>query len=65
MTKKKTKRRTRNAGELNGQARLSWRDVTRIRSLHDDGTSQSDLARSYNVSVRTIYSIVKGLAWKR
>lgn len=51
-------------GERNGRAKLSEEDVLKIRNLHDNGTSNSELYKLYpQVTKTTIRSIINKTTW--
>lgn len=53
-----------NRGENSGTAKLSWSDVTAIRTGYRfRRTPQKDLARRYGVSSRQIWNILRGDSW--
>jgi hypothetical protein len=55
-----------NAGERNGQAKLSQDEITRIRDLHATGEySFAELGRIYEVHRSCIFKIVNKLHWKK
>lgn len=51
-------------GEANRHAKLTENSVTEIRSSRSAGESAASLARRYNVSVSSIYNVVRGTTWK-
>lgn len=51
------------AGEKNGMAKLSEKQVSEIRALHSQGVEQKTLAERYGVSRRTISRIVTKSGW--
>jgi type IV pilus assembly protein PilA len=54
----------RNVGEAHPRAKLDSASVIAIRSLHEQGNSQSSLARRYAVSVAQVNRIVHNSSWK-
>jgi len=54
---------TSNRGEANGHAKLTADDVLTIRGVSTRGTSRSDLAAMYGVTVSCIDSIVRRTRW--
>lgn len=57
-------RAARNAGERNGQSRLTHEQVTEIRTrLTGRRGEQTHLAREYNVGRQTITHIANGTSW--
>lgn len=57
-------RRTPRRGELNSHAKLTEVAVTEIRHSYRHGVSQRELARRFNVSKHTIYTVVTLKGWK-
>jgi hypothetical protein len=55
---------TTNAGERNGQAKLSGADVAQIRARYSGGSSGASLSRLYGVSAASISLIVNGHHWR-
>lgn len=56
---------TINTGERNGQARLTWEQVTKIRAQYAmGGISQRALAVEHGVSSATIWHIVNQHTWR-
>jgi len=51
-------------GENNPSAKLTEDDVRSIRNLHSEGSTQSDIARRFNVSLSTVHLIVHRKKWK-
>jgi hypothetical protein len=52
-------------GESNGLARLSLKEVERIRDLYSEGLySYADLGKRFNVSRHTISSLLTGRSWQ-
>jgi hypothetical protein len=51
-------------GESNSQAKLTAKDVLRIRARYADGVWQKVLAKEYGVSIVLIQKIVSGRMWK-
>lgn len=49
--------------EKNAQAKLSWDDVEKIKTLRAQGVMQKDLARQFSVSRSTIQGILYGKKW--
>lgn len=65
--KKKTpfeRRSKTHKGSLNGRAKLTEQDVLSIRSLYENGMSQSEIAKQYNLGWSTIHNIVTNNTWK-
>jgi group I intron endonuclease len=61
----KTKRERKNSiGIKNGRAKLTENDVIEIRKAHNSGITIKFLAKKYNLSFSTIYSIIKRKLWK-
>ncbi len=61
----KTGLRSRQSGELHGNAKLSERDILKIRKKYEDGgTSHSKLAKEFNVTRSHIGKIVTRKQWK-
>lgn len=57
--------KAKTAGENNGNAVLTWEDVTEIRERHlAGGTTGSALAREFGVDKTLISSVIRGLSWK-
>jgi hypothetical protein len=50
-------------GEDNGMAKLTAKRAAAIKALYQFGLKRSWLARSYGVSVQTVYEITKGITW--
>lgn len=46
-----------------GTAKLTTIDVAEIRKLYADGKGRKGLAKMFQVSAWTIYSIIKGTCW--
>lgn len=53
-----------NGGAANGQAKLTKDQVEYIRTKSIQGSSQSSLAREFNVNRSCIWKIVHGTHWK-
>lgn len=53
------------AGEANGNSKLTADDVDQIRSLMARGAAVKAVAESYGVSGATIYAIRSGKAWPK
>lgn len=52
-------------GDKNGRAKLTWDDVHKIRELHKNGLSNSELYKLYpNVSSNSIRSVINNKTWK-
>jgi hypothetical protein len=60
----RTKPESVRRGELNGIAKLTTQQVLEIRTKHAEGISQHRLALQYNISLRTIHSVVKRQSWQ-
>lgn len=56
--------RTRLAGEMNAQHKLTWEQVREIRARFADGEPKRSLARAYGVTPPLIRKIVNGAAWR-
>ena len=52
------------SGEDHWAAKLTKKDVRRIRRLWDKGVTQAKIAYEYNVNRSTICKIVKNNLWK-
>lgn len=53
------------SGDRNGHAKLNAADVIKIRQLHQDGITNSELYKAYpQVSKTTIRDIINGKTWK-
>jgi hypothetical protein len=57
-------RKPKAVGSSNGNSKLKEDDVVRIRELAATGASNSQLAKTYNVSKETVSRIIRGLSWK-
>jgi hypothetical protein len=54
-----------NRGEKNGNATLTWDQVTEIRRLLDAGTqSQVEIARMFGVGYQAVWAIKHGRTWR-
>ena len=51
-------------GAQHPEAKLTERDVRRIRRLHDDGYSSTRLAQMFPVTDRHIRKLCRGEAWR-
>jgi hypothetical protein len=51
-------------GETNGRAKLSEKQVRRVRRLNAGGVGQERLARRFGVHPKTIFQIVHGRTWR-
>ena len=51
-------------GESNGRAKLTPREVERIRTLYQQGVYAKTLGEMYGVSRTTITKIIRGVSWK-
>lgn len=51
-------------GAAHPKAKLSIKDATRIRDLHEVGISRASLARQFNVDWSTIDRLVQGKSWR-
>lgn len=52
-------------GEGNVSAKLTWKEVEKIRILYSYGTiTYAELAKEFGVDKSTIYQIVKRKTWK-
>ena len=52
-------------GEKNGRAKLTTEDVLKIRQLHKDGVSNSEIYKLYpKVTPTSIRSVINGTTWK-
>ena len=51
--------------ETHPSARLTVDQVHDIRSAHTSGTTQSQLARQYNIAVMTVHNLVNRKTWKQ
>lgn len=58
------KRRDLQAGETNGNAKLSAEDVAEIRRLHAAGLSHPEVAHRFNIDRSNVSLIVLGKAWR-
>lgn len=56
------RKRRMSVGELNGMAKLTWEDVEIIRDSNE--ISNSELARAFRVSQRSIRNVMNGTTWK-
>lgn len=54
----------RNFGEHNGRSRFTDKEVKAIRIAHEHGSSQTELARAFDVSITSINRIVHGKSHK-
>lgn len=55
----------KNKGEGNGQSKLNWEIVTKIREEYSLGNfTQKELAKKYNISKTQIYMIVSNRQWR-
>lgn len=53
------------SGELNGRAKLNWDDIHKIRQLHQNKISNSDIYKLYpQVSTTSIRNIINNKTWK-
>jgi hypothetical protein len=50
-------------GELNGTSKLTEKDVLEIAELLTSGSSQSEIAKMFNVTNHAIYRIHRGFNW--
>jgi hypothetical protein len=55
---------SRNLGELNGRAILTWDQAGRIRDRYAAGEWAAALASEFGVSRETIYALGQGRTWK-
>ena len=51
-------------GETNPHARLTWLEVTEIRSLAQSGMRTGQIAARFHLNPATVYRIVRNAAWK-
>ncbi|CUU45456.1 GIY-YIG nuclease family protein [Clostridium beijerinckii] len=58
-----SKMKEKQTGELNGNARLTTKDVKEIKHMLADGVKQSLIAGKFGVSNTLIYNISKGKRW--
>ena len=56
-------RKARQCGTLNSSAKLTETDVREMRSRHEWGARQVDLAKAFNVTTGTVAKIVHGKLW--
>ena len=53
------------SGSLNGRSKLTEEQVIRIRKLHKEGISNSEIYKAYpQVSPTSIRDIINGKTWK-
>ena len=56
---------TKNVGEHNGRAKLTWKKVLKIRRLYDKNDyTQNELAERFGVSRPNICYIVNDRTWR-
>lgn len=59
-----TRGRTNRRGERNNSAQLTWARVRKIRSLHADGATTTELSMQFGVSKSQIRNVVQLRHWK-
>lgn len=53
------------AGEKNGNARLTWAVADQVRQLHRDGKRQAEIVRELGLPQTTVNNIIRGKTWVR
>lgn len=51
-------------GDLNFNAKLTWKDVAEIRALSTSGVTRKELAAKFKVDLSTIAMIINNKRWK-
>ena len=55
----------RRAGQYNGRAKLTAQDVLKIREMHKEGVSNSEIYKAYpQVTPTSIRAVINGTTWK-
>lgn len=65
MARSYSKRRGDYSGEKNNNAKLTNRQVARVRQLHRKGYTSSKIAKMMGVEASTIRKITTRASWKR
>ena len=55
---------TKQTGELNHMAKLTFNDIHQIKVMYGNGISKKEIARKFKVSDTNIYLIIKNKIWK-